>query len=218
MIHYNQVKQSGYKEDKRNLVYCLLRNWLWHWGGGINIILINCKHTNDCDHDDNLYRHHHHYYHYRTLAMLQLHRCRPKNRLLVFQNCKNKLTTYHLKDEDEIVGQFGKITLHLLFGWSLDKDEKSLDQSKQFSWQFGSIQTKAFPNPDQPPLEIFLINQYFCTKNKIIDNEKWKLLETLQYTIKEFNNGNVVCSTMHCPNGSRWGGDVKRVARILCIV
>ena len=100
----------------------------------------------------------------------------------------------------------GKITLHLLFGWSLDKDEKSLDQSKQFSWQFGSIQTKAFPNPDQPPLEIFLINQYFCTKNKIIDNEKWKLLETLQYTIKEFNNGNVVCSTMHCPNGSRWGG------------
>ena len=112
----------------------------------------------------------------------------------------------------------GKITLHLLFGWSLDKDEKSLDQSKQFSWQFGSIQTKAFPNPDQPPLEIFLINQYFCTKNKIIDNEKWKLLETLQYTIKEFNNGNVVCSTMHCPNGSRWGGDVKRVARILCIV
>ena len=27
----------------------------------------------------------------------------------------------------------GKITLHLLFGWSLDKDEKSLDQSKQFS-------------------------------------------------------------------------------------
>ena len=101
---------------------------------------------------------------------------------------------------------YGKITLHLLFGWSLDKDEKSLDQSKQFSWQFGSIQTKAFPNPDQPPLEIFLINQYFCTKNKIIDNEKWKLLETLQYTIKEFNNGNVVCSTMHCPNGSRWGG------------
>ena len=27
----------------------------------------------------------------------------------------------------------GKITLQLLFGWSLDKDEKSLDQSKQFS-------------------------------------------------------------------------------------
>ena len=27
----------------------------------------------------------------------------------------------------------GKIALHLLFGWSLDKDEKSLDQSKQFS-------------------------------------------------------------------------------------
>ena len=103
----------------------------------------------------------------------------------------------------------GKIALHLLFGWSLDKDKKSLDQSKQFSWQFGSIQTKAFPNPDQPPLEIFLINQYFCTKNKIIDNEKWKLLETLQYTIKEFNNGNVVCSTMHCPNGSRWGGCEK---------
>ena len=90
----------------------------------------------------------------------------------------------------------GKIVIHLLFGWSLDKDKKSLDQSKQFSWQFGSIQTKAFPNPDQPPLEIFLIDQYFCTKNKIIDNEKWKLLETLQYTIKEFNNGNVVCSTI----------------------
>ena len=29
--------------------------------------------------------------------------------------------------------RFGKIALHLLFGWSLDKDEKSLDQSKQFS-------------------------------------------------------------------------------------
>ena len=26
---------------------------------------------------------------------------------------------------------FGKIALHLLFGWSLDKDQKSLDQSKQ---------------------------------------------------------------------------------------
>ena len=25
----------------------------------------------------------------------------------------------------------GKIALHLLFGWSLDKDQKSLDQSKQ---------------------------------------------------------------------------------------
>ena len=25
----------------------------------------------------------------------------------------------------------GKIALHLLFGWSLDKDKKSLDQSKQ---------------------------------------------------------------------------------------
>ena len=73
----------------------------------------------------------------------------------------------------------GKITLHLLFGWSLDKDEKSLEQSKQFSWQFGSIQTKAFPSPDQPPLEIFLIDQYFCTKHKIVDYEKWKLLETL---------------------------------------
>ena len=113
---------------------------------------------------------------------------------------------FHTSTYGAIYYKTGKITLHLLFGWSLDKDEKSLDQSKQFSWQFGSIQTKAFPNPDQPPLEIFLINQYFCTKNKIIDNEKWKLLETLQYTIKEFNNGNVVCSTMHCPNGSRWGG------------
>ena len=29
--------------------------------------------------------------------------------------------------------QDGKIALHLLFGWSLDKDKKSLDQSKQFS-------------------------------------------------------------------------------------
>ena len=100
----------------------------------------------------------------------------------------------------------GKIALHLLFGWSLDKDEKSLDQSKQFSWQFGSIQTKAFPNPDQPPLEILLTYQYFCTKHKIIYNEKWKLLETLQYSIKEFNSGNVVCSNMHCPNGGGWGG------------
>ena len=27
----------------------------------------------------------------------------------------------------------GKIALHLLFGWSLDKDKKSLDQSKQIS-------------------------------------------------------------------------------------
>ena len=86
----------------------------------------------------------------------------------------------------------GKITLHLLFGWSLDKDEKSLDQSKQFSWQFGSIQTKAFPNPDQPPLDFFLIHQYFCTKHKIIDNEKWKLLKTLKYTIEELNSGNVL--------------------------
>ena len=29
-------------------------------------------------------------------------------------------------------GLFAKIALHLLFGWSLDKDKKSLDQSKQF--------------------------------------------------------------------------------------
>ena len=91
MIHYNQVKQSGYKEDKRNLVCWLLRRWLWPWGGGINIILISCKDTNDGDHGDNLYHHHHHYYHYRTLARLQLHKCRPKNRLLVFQNCKKKI-------------------------------------------------------------------------------------------------------------------------------
>ena len=83
----------------------------------------------------------------------------------------------------------GKIVLHLLFGLSLDKHQKSLDQSKQILWQFGSIRTKTFPNPDQPPLELFLIYQYFCTKHKIIDNEKWKLLETLHYTIKEFNNG-----------------------------
>ena len=69
--------------------------------------------------------------------------------------------------------QSGKITLHLLFGWSLDKDKKSLDQSKQFSWKFG-VWTYHF----------------FCTKHKIIENEKWKLLETLQYTIKEFNNDN----------------------------
>ena len=27
----------------------------------------------------------------------------------------------------------GKIALHLLFGWNLDKDKKSFDQSKQFS-------------------------------------------------------------------------------------
>ena len=100
----------------------------------------------------------------------------------------------------------GKIALHLLFGWSLDKDKKSLDQSKQFSWKFGSIQIKAIPNPDHPPLGIFWTYHFFCTKHKIIENEKWKLLETLQYTIKEFNNYNVVCSTMHCPDGSRWGG------------
>ena len=118
----------------------------------------------------------------------------------------------------ETESSVGKIALHLLFGWSLDKDKKSLDQSKQFSWKFGSIQIKAVPNPDHPPLGIFWTYHFFCTKHKIIENEKWKLLETLQYTIKEFNNGNVVCSTMHCPNGSRWGGDVKRVARILCIV
>ena len=49
----------------------------------------------------------------------------------------------------------GKITLHLLFGWSLDKDEKSLDQSKQFSWQFGSIQTKASQTPTNHPLKFF---------------------------------------------------------------
>ena len=30
---------------------------------------------------------------------------------------------------------FGKIALHLLFGWSLDKDQKSLDQSKQTHYQ-----------------------------------------------------------------------------------
>ena len=73
----------------------------------------------------------------------------------------------------------GKITLHLLFGWSLDKDEKSLDQSKQFSWKFGSIQIKAIPNPDHPPLGIFWTYHFFCTKHKIIENEKWKLLHTL---------------------------------------
>jgi len=34
----------------------------------------------------------------------------------------------------DVLGIFlGKIALHLLFGWSLDKDKKSLDQSKQFS-------------------------------------------------------------------------------------
>ena len=78
----------------------------------------------------------------------------------------------------------GKITLHLLFGWSLDKDEKSLDQSKQFSWKFGSIQIKAIPNPDHPPLGIFWTYHFFCTKHKIIENEKWKLLHTLIVAIE----------------------------------
>ena len=32
--------------------------------------------------------------------------------------------------------------LHLRFGWSLDKDQQSLDESKQIPLQFGSIQTK----------------------------------------------------------------------------
>ena len=73
----------------------------------------------------------------------------------------------------------GKIALHLLFGWRLDKDKKSLDQSKQFSWKFGSIQIKAIPNPDHPPLGIFWTYHFFCTKHKIIENEKWKLLHTL---------------------------------------
>ena len=49
----------------------------------------------------------------------------------------------------------GKIALHLLFGLSLDKGQKSSDQSKQISWQFGSLQTKAFPNLNQPPLKFF---------------------------------------------------------------
>ena len=35
-----------------------------------------------------------------------------------------------------------KIVLHLRFGWSLDKDQQSLDESKQIPLQFGSIQTK----------------------------------------------------------------------------
>ena len=86
------------------------------------------------------------------------------------------------------------------------KIKKSLDQSKQFSWKFGSIQIKAVPNPDHPPLGIFWTYHFFCTKHKIIENEKGKLLETLQYTIKEFNNYNVVCSTMHCPYVSRGRG------------
>ena len=30
-----------------------------------------------------------------------------------------------------VIKNNGKIVLHLLFGWSLDKDQKSLDQSKQ---------------------------------------------------------------------------------------
>ena len=38
--------------------------------------------------------------------------------------------------------------------------------------QFGSIQTKAVPNPDQPPLRIFWTYYFFCTKHKIIENEK----------------------------------------------
>ena len=52
-------------------------------------------------------------------------------------------------------GSCGKIALHLLFGWSLDKYQKSLDQSKLISGQFRSIQTKAFPNPDQPGVREF---------------------------------------------------------------
>ena len=36
-------------------------------------------------------------------------------------------------DDDDDTPGVGKIALHLLFGWSLDKDKKSLDQSKQFS-------------------------------------------------------------------------------------
>ena len=36
-------------------------------------------------------------------------------------------------DDNNYNDDDGKIALHLLFGWSLDKDEKSLDQSKQFS-------------------------------------------------------------------------------------
>ena len=79
---------------------------------------------------------------------------------------------------------FGKIALHLLFGWSLDKDQKSLDQSKQISREFGWIQTKAFPNPD---------------------HEKGKLLETLQYTIKEFNNG-IMWSVKICMDGGAYKG------------
>ena len=38
--------------------------------------------------------------------------------------------------------------------------------------QFGSIQIKAVPNPDQPPLGIFWTYHFFCTKHKIIENEK----------------------------------------------
>ena len=76
----------------------------------------------------------------------------------------------------------GKIVLHLLFGWSLDKDQKSLDQSKQISWQFGKIQTKAFPNPDQPPLE------FFWYINTSVPNIKLKTVKVAgNSTIKEFN-------------------------------
>ena len=35
-----------------------------------------------------------------------------------------------------------KFLLHLRFGWSLDKDQQSLVQSKQIQSHFGSIQTK----------------------------------------------------------------------------
>ena len=43
---------------------------------------------------------------------------------------KNGLKMLLDYNEDRSIG---KIALHLLFGWSLDKDKKSLDQSKQFS-------------------------------------------------------------------------------------
>ena len=42
-----------------------------------------------------------------------------------------KLIDYNITEVKHI--ERGKIALHLLFGWSLDKDKKSLDQSKQFS-------------------------------------------------------------------------------------
>ena len=77
----------------------------------------------------------------------------------------------HLKSKQD-----GKNILHLqpyhLFGFCLDcyiESQNSLDRSK----------LRLSQTPTIHPSEFFWTYHFFCTKHKIIENEKWKLLHTL---------------------------------------